>query len=734
MHKYAVKDIAKIIKAERIIHPEICAEVEHILLDSRNSETVQNTLFIAIKGKRHDGHEFIPDLYKKGIHAFVISNDKINTENHPKAVFLVVKNSLKALQLLAAYHRQKFSIPVVGITGSNGKTIVKEWLYQLLYKDLRVIRSPKSYNSQIGVPLSVLEMKKEHQMAVFEAGISEADEMQALKTIIEPTIGIFTNIGSAHDENFFNKKHKVGEKLKLFTAVEHIIYCSDYSQIHQSLIQSSLPEKIKIFSWGKTADATLQIIDIKKKQKQSEITAIHHQKQLSICIPFTDDASIENAIHCWAFMLLQQYSPQEISKRMLHLIPVAMRLEMKNGINNCAIINDYYNSDIKSLEIALDFQKQQSQNQKKTLILSDILQSGREAEELYGEVAKMIKERGISKLIGIGNEIKQQQALFDLKKKYFFKTTDEFIEEYAFNDFQNENILLKAARVFAFENISKELQEKSHETVFEINLNALVHNLNYFRNKLDKNTKIMAMLKAFSYGSGSYEIAKLLEFHKIDYIAVAYIDEGVELRKAGIKTPIMIMNPENEGLLSCIKYQLEPEIYSFRILKQLLQTISDKDKVKIHIKIDTGMHRLGFEAEEIDRLIQMLLSKKNIQIQSVFSHLAASDNPKHKDFTLKQIEKLEKTKEIFSKNFNYPIDYHILNSSGINRYSEYQMDMVRLGIGLYGISNEADIQEKLLQVGKLKTHISQIKTIQKGKSIGYNLQGKATKDTIIATI
>jgi UDP-N-acetylmuramoyl-tripeptide--D-alanyl-D-alanine ligase len=429
MHKYAVKDIAKIIKAERVIHPEICTEIKHVLLDSRNSETIEDTLFFAIKGKRHNGHDFIPDLYKKGIHAFVISNADINLENYPKAVFLVVKNSLKALQILAAYHRKEFSIPVVGITGSNGKTIVKEWLYQLLYKDLNVIRSPKSYNSQIGVPLSVLEMSKEHQMAIFEAGISEVDEMQALKAIIEPTIGIFTNIGTAHDENFFNEKHKVGEKLKLFTAVEYLIYCSDYSQIHQILIQSTLAEKIKTFSWGKTKDASLQIIAVNKKHKQSEIIAIHHKKQISICIAFIDNASIENAIHCWAFMLLQQYSPQEISKRMLHLTPVAMRLEMKNGINNCAIINDYYNSDIKSLEIALDFQKQQSQNQKKTLILSDILQSGREAEELYQEVAKMIKERGVTKLIGIGTQIKQQQALFDLKNKCFYKSTEEFIAE-----------------------------------------------------------------------------------------------------------------------------------------------------------------------------------------------------------------------------------------------------------------------------------------------------------------
>jgi len=733
MIKYTLKNIAEIINASKLKAFNLDIEINHVLIDSRNLNKNKNTIFFAIVGKRHDGHRFIPELIKKGLDNFIISNADFPTKKYPKTNFLFVDDCLIALQAFAKHHRHQFHIPVLGITGSNGKTIIKEWLHQLLYKDINIIRSPKSFNSQIGVPLSVLGLNKQHQLAIFEAGISEADEMTALKGIIEPTIGIFTNIGTAHDENFFNHKQKTGEKLKLFTDVDTLIYCRDHKTIHQTLYQTKLLQKIKTFSWGKTEDTNLQIIKTNKKHDKTSITALYKKQKITIEIPFIDNASIENAIHAWAFLIQQNYSQSVIAKRMKLLSPVAMRLEMKEGMNNCAIINDYYNSDLKSLEIAIDFLNQQTQHPKKTVILSDILQSGKNAEDLYTEVAKMLMQKGITKIIGIGKDISSQSHLFPIEK-YFFDTTNEFLNSFNINLFKNEIILLKGARVYTFENISKELQQKNHETIFEINLSALVHNLNYFRNKLHKNTKIMAMLKAFSYGSGSYEIAHLLEYHKIDYIAVAYVDEGIELRKAGIKTPIMIMNPEADGLGVTIKYKLEPEIYNFRILAQLIDTIPNDENINIHIKIDTGMHRLGFEENDIEKLIKILITHPNIHIKSVFSHLVGSDSPTHDAFTKKQIALLEKVKLVFSKSFHNDIDYHILNSSGIIRFNNYQMDMVRLGIGLYGISNEKETQTELMHVGTLKTIISQIKEVAKGESIGYNRKGKAKQKMQIATI
>jgi Alr-MurF fusion protein len=733
MMKYTLKNIADIIKASKLKASDSTMEISQVLIDSRNISKKKNTIFFALVGKIHDGHKFIPELIKEGVSNFVVSDKKLATKDFPTANFIFVEDTLVALQAFAKYHRAQFHIPVLGITGSNGKTIVKEWLHQLMYEDVNIIRSPKSFNSQVGVPLSVLGLNKQHQLAIFEAGISESDEMAALKGMIEPEIGILTNIGTAHDENFFNHNQKAGEKLRLFTDVDTLIYCRDHKVVYQTLYQAGLLEKIKTFSWGETEEANLRITAIQKKQNKTKISAVLKGKELAIEIPFIDNASIENAMHAWSFLIHQAYSQSVIEKRMKLLNPVAMRLEMKEGINSCAIINDYYNSDLKSLEIALDFLNQQTQHPKKTVILSDILQSGKNAEDLYTEVAKMLMQKGVTRLIGIGKDISSQADLFDIEK-HFFDTTSDFLANYNLGFIQNETILLKGARVYAFETISKELQQKNHETVLEINLSALVHNLNYFRNKLDKDTKIMAMLKAFSYGSGSYEIAHLLEYHKIDYIAVAYVDEGIELRKAGIKTPIMIMNPEAEGLAAAIKYKLEPEIYNFRILEQLIEAIPENESIKIHIKIDTGMHRLGFEENDIASLIKTVKKHPKIHIQSVFSHLVGSDDAKHDAFTKKQILLLEKIKEQFNKAFDKDIDSHILNSSGIIRFNEHQMDMVRLGIGLYGVSSEKETQKELMQVGTLKTIVSQIKEIEKGESIGYDRKGKASKKMRIATI
>ncbi|HSH64981.1 MAG TPA: bifunctional UDP-N-acetylmuramoyl-tripeptide:D-alanyl-D-alanine ligase/alanine racemase, partial [Bacteroidia bacterium] len=598
--------------------------IKNLLIDSRKLNDVDTSLFFAIKGERHDGHTYINELYEKGIRSFVVTRLPEQPERFPAANFIIVKNTLTALQQLCAYHRKQFKIPIIGITGSNGKTIVKEWLYQLLREDKHIVRSPKSFNSQVGVPLSVWQLSKEHKLGIFEAGISLPQEMQLLETIIQPTIGLITNIGRAHDENFADQKQKVAEKLKLFSNAEVLIYSKDYTLIQDAITADKQLTNLSLFTWSRKLRADLLIGRITKGNNDSEIQGIYKNSFIRITIPFTDEASIENAIHCWAMMLYLGYENEVIAERMRLLSPVAMRLELKEGINNCSIINDSYNSDLGSLAIALDFLNQQKQHPRKTLILSDILQSGYTNESLYKEVAELIDKKGISRLIGIGPGISEQADLFHVEKS-FYPSTHDFLNEFNNALFHNETILLKGARIFGFEAISKIIQQKAHETVLEINLNSIVHNLNYFRSKVKAETRIMAMVKAFSYGSGSFEIANILQFHRVDYLAVAYADEGVELRKAGITMPIMVMNPEEQSYDAMILYNLEPEIYSFRVLNLFEETLKRSERpnqqpVMIHLKLDTGMHRLGFEEADINELIVKIQNNKQLHIKSIFSH------------------------------------------------------------------------------------------------------------------
>lgn len=742
---YEIEKIASIIEGE-ILNINNDISINDLLFDSRLLISPESTLFFALRGQRNDGNRYIEELYAKGVRAFVVDNNTLLNEMVPydKATFLVVEDTLKALQKIAAYHRKKFDIPVIGITGSNGKTIIKEWLYQILSPELSVIRSPKSYNSQIGVPLSVWQLDETHQLGIFEAGISRPNEMQKLEEIIRPKIGIFANIGEAHGKNFKNIKEKIEEKLKLFNNVDTLIYCLDHKEIKESVDKLN----INTFTWSrKNKDADVQVYSIEKSEDETIISAVFNNSQIlnlsdsqiqKIIIPFTDDASIENAIHCWLTALKFNISEKIIEKKMRHLSPIAMRMELKSGINNCEIINDSYNSDFNALTIALDFMNQQQHNKKRVLILSDILQSELREEVLYEKIAQLLKNKGVNLIIGIGEAISRQREKFSIEK-FFYRDVKDFITNHQIENFHNQMILIKGAREFGFEKISKLLQEKAHETILEINLNNLVKNMNYYRSKLKKDTKLMVMVKAFAYGSGNFEVSNVVEFHRADYLTVAYADEGIELRRKGINLPIMVMTPEINTFESIIKNNLEPDIYSFRSLSLLEDAIEHLDEpinspVGIHIKLDTGMHRLGFLKEEIDELLERLKSNNKIIVKSIFSHLAGSDSSEFNDFTMKQISNYEEMSSKIIAAFPYKIIRHILNSAGISRFTDYQYDMVRLGIGIYGISPCEEDKGKLHTVISLKTTIVQIKEYEIGETVGYSRKGVIKRKSRIGVV
>ena len=739
LHKqYSGEELTEIMKAQLHSPDGVSIKVEDILIDSRRFIRSAKTLFFALKGVRNDGHKYIQDLYRKGIRYFVISDNNFRVSGLEKASFFEVPNTLKAMQQLATHHRSLFDIPVIGVTGSNGKTIVKEWLFQLMSPDKKIVRSPKSYNSQIGVPLSVWQINRQHDLAIFEAGISRPNEMEHLQMMIQPTLGIFTNIGEAHSEGFISMAQKVGEKLKLFTRVNKLIYNNDQKELLEVIIRTGILENLDTFTWGSDSNSDLRIVERITAETSTIIHAVYQDDEVSIEIPFTDAASVENAIHCWAAMLVVGYNGEIISRRMSGLTPIAMRLEQKEGVNNCTIINDAYNSDFNSLTIALDFMSQQNQHREKVVILSDILQSGRSEVDLYTDVADLLKQKGVSRLIGIGQAISRHAGLFEMEK-VFFPATRDFISSFSMASLRNQTILLKGARIFEFERINRLLQQKVHETVFEINLSALVENLNFFRSKLKPETKVMAMVKAFSYGSGSFEIANILQFHQVDYLAVAYVDEGVELRHAGIGLPVMVMNPEEYTFDLMIKHQLEPEIFSFRALKMLEKAIKrnvlpQNKPVKVHLKLETGMHRLGFQEYELDELITCLKLNPLIYVQSVFSHLVGSDKPSLDDFTRMQIDLLQRMAQKLKEGLPHPFMIHLLNSAGISRFPEAQFDMVRLGIGLYGVSSHTETARSLRHVTSLRTEITQIKNIHAGDSVGYNRSFIAKKDYHIATV
>ena len=729
--KYSILELNEVVEG---VFSGVNAEagIRHLLLDSRKLAYVDNTLFFALKGLHHDGHRFIKELYERGLRNFVVTRLPENRFLLEDANFIIVKDSLKALQQIAAYHKKQFSLPTIGITGSNGKTIVKEWLNQLLNEDYEIVRSPKSYNSQVGVPLSVWQINEDHELAIFEAGISQVGEMGALEAIIQPTIGLFTNIGHAHGRNFEAQKTKVDEKLKLFYNCDKLYYCLDHKIIHERIQKTPELKDTQLIGWSRYNESDLRVEQLHKSRNYTEITVAYKGEKLKFMIPFTDDASVENVMHCIAIALDLGVRPSQLEHRLEKLAPLAMRLELKEGVNNCAIINDSYSSDLESLQIALEFMSQQQLYEKKTVILSDLLQSARKPVEVYEDVAMLLKRNNVQQLIGIGEEISSFKELFPLEC-HFFNDTEEFLNNFSKFEFREENILVKGARKFAFEHISQLLERKAHQTVLEIDLNALVHNLNVYRSKIHEDTKVMVMVKAFSYGSGSFEIANVLQFHRVDYLGVAFADEGVELRKAGIALHIMVMNPDESSFDSMVRYKLEPEIYNFRALEHFENALKYKKlkkNVKVHIKIDTGMHRLGFDPAQVTDIIARLKNHPKIMVQSVFTHLAASDEPEHQDFTLSQITQLESSAKELMDGLGYKIDRHVLNSSGIENYPEHQFEMVRLGIGIYGVGGF----DNLLPVSTLRTTISQIRSIKKGESLGYGRKFIAPKQMKVATL
>ncbi len=717
-----------------------------LLTDSRFLSQPSKTLFIAIKGERHDGHLFIKELMEKGVKSFIVSEEwaKDNGVLLTKARFWVTANPVKTLQEIAVNHRNQFDIPVIGITGSNGKTIVKEWLSSILQKSKTIVKSPRSYNSQIGVPLSVWQMDNTHEVGIFEAGISQPAEMQSLQEIINPEIGIFTNIGSAHSEGFRSQKQKVTEKLRLFRKAKTLIYSQDYPELDEEIriFLKAVNPKIELLSWSKNGKGTTTV-DISKKDKFSKLNIYWNGEEFNLKVPFVDDASIENAIHCFfaSYILLSKEYGSEEALKMIQtgldsLKPIAMRLELKEAINNCYLIDDSYNNDFGGLQMALNFMNQHHINRKKTIILSDVLQSGQPKKELYGKISELLEGAEIEKVIGIGPDFIKHKELFNNIGAY--SSVEEFLSRHPIQSFQNELILVKGARDFTFEKIVNELTHKVHGTVLEVNLDAVTHNLNYYRSLLPEKTKLMVMVKASAYGSGSTEVASLLQYHRVDYLAVAYTDEGVQLRENGIDLPIMVLNPQPESFKKLIDYKLEPEIYSLGLLKSLIKFIHFNDEptkpLKIHLKLDTGMKRLGFIKEDVEELLNILHQESCLKVASIFSHLAASDSKKHKDFTLEQINNFEHLSGTLIRQLKDKPLRHIANTAAISNYPQASYDMVRLGIGLYGIDFTDSHQEELQNVASLKTTISQIKKVKKGETVGYSRMGLAKEDMRIATI
>lgn len=696
--------------------------INTLCIDSRKVTDPEGTLFFAIKGDRHDGHRYINALYRAGVRMFVVE-DAQDTQTCPEAAVIQVHSSVNALQQLTVFHRNLFNIPVIGITGSNGKTIIKEWLYQILSKDKVVVKNPGSYNSQVGVPLSVWQIRSHHEMGVFEAGVSRPGEMENLEKIIQPSIGIFTNIGPAHSEGFKDQEEKIREKLTLFRNTSVLIYCRDQEPVQRIISQSG----IKTLSWGTMAGADIQVAG-----DGGSFNIAFRGEQQNFSLPFTDKASQENCLHCVATLLYLGYTLDILRDRVTSLRSVPMRMELKEGVNQCQVIDDTYNNDLGGLEIALQFLSHQHQKKKKRLILSDILESGMPDEKLAGKISFLVHQYNVTAFVGIGPVLSNFPHVFPATSK-FFSSTDDFLKNFDLDQLHEEVILVKGARTFAFEKIVSRLQRKVHGTVMEIDLDSLVHNLNFFKARLKPTTKVMVMVKAFAYGSGSTEIANILQYHKADYLGVAYADEGVELRKNNITLPIMVMNPSEESFDTILQYKLEPEIYSVRILSTLLQYLQGKP-CRVHIKLDTGMHRLGFEQDDIDHLISLLGSNPSLQVASIFSHLAGADEAGHDAFSHDQFDTFLKRAGQITTALGYRPLYHILNSPGILRLPELQLDMVRLGIGLYGVDPTHDGFKQLQPVATLKTIISQIKQVRAGESIGYGRKGRAERDTTIATI
>ena len=733
---YTISNIATITHSS-IIQMVEDAHIENIITDSRKILFPEQSLFFAMNGPNRSGASFIADLYQKNVRNFLVdTNFNISEIKHfPNANFLQHENVLTALQLMAEFHRTQYSIKTIGITGSNGKTIVKDWLYQLLQSQFNIVKSPKSYNSQIGVPLSILRIEPQHDLGIFEAGISMPNEMTRLEKMIKPEIGVLTFMGNAHSEGFTSQAEKIDEKLNLFSASKQLICNNDDELVNQRIHQFKTDQnpEINIFTWGKNSTSNVCVKQIDKGDVETKITCTYEQSEFVVVIPFVDEASIFNAMTCFTTLLLLNYDCNEINILFKEIKPIDMRLDLKQGINQCTIINDSYNIDLDSIQIALDFLSQQVMHSQKTIILSDVFQSSFSEDILYKKIAELLQQKNIQRIIGIGKKLSQYASLFEfIPTSLFFENTSSFLIEINKIEFNKETILVKGARVFEFERIVQYLELKSHDTVLEINLNAIRNNLKIYKNRLNPGVKIMAMVKAFSYGTGTFEIANLLQHEGVDYLAVAYTDEGVELRRAGVKLPIMVMNTNAEEFYKLIKFQLEPELYSFSILKLFkefleIQNIQD---FPIHIKLDTGMHRLGFMEKDIEQLCVDLTSNEYFQVKSVFSHLVGSENVIHDEFTNTQFNLFKQMTSQISKSVGYDFLKHLCNTSAIHRHPNLQFDMVRLGIGLYGVDNHLQLQN----VTTLKTSIAQIKKLHKGDTVGYGRLGILKSNGAVATV
>ena len=724
---YTIEAIGEILKGN-FITKSSGAPINYLVYDSRSIAFPESSLFFALHSTHQDGHRFIKDAYAKGVRNFVVDH-AIETEDLPHATVLQVTNTLQALQALAQHHRRQFTIPVIGITGSNGKTIVKEWLYQLLHEDLHIVRSPKSYNSQIGVPLSVWQMTPEHALGIFEAGISQPGEMEQLAAIIQPTIGILTNIGEAHDEGFSSHAQKKEEKSKLFQTASVVIGPEEWL--------TATPTGKQLFTWGQSTTATLQVRDTAIDGERTNITTLFKGREIVITIPFTDEASVQNAITCLCTLLHLSIDESIIKDRFSRLHAVDMRLQLVKGINNCTLINDSYSADLTSLNIALHFIAQQQTAQQHTAVLSDFAESGKSDEELYRLIAEQLVHHRIQKVIAIGSRIRQHlpQHLPSAIAVKTFNDTEEFVHHFKSSAFQNETVLIKGARRFQFEQIVQLLQTKVHQTFLEINLNAVAHNLKQYQKLLQPGTKVMAMVKAFSYGSGGAEIASILQYNHVDYLGVAYVDEGIELRRGGITLPIMVMNADEHAFQSIIEHHLQPVIYSLHLL-QLFEAYLDEQGLTnypVHLELETGMNRLGFSAEDVVQLAQHLKHSTYIKVESIFSHLAASEDPAQDDFTKEQGDRFTNMVQVLEGSLSYPVVKHVSNSAAIIRHPYLQMDMVRLGIGLYGVEIATE-QLDLQPVATLRATIAQLKRLKAGDTVSYNRRGIVKEDSVIATV
>ncbi|MBQ7157399.1 MAG: bifunctional UDP-N-acetylmuramoyl-tripeptide:D-alanyl-D-alanine ligase/alanine racemase [Bacteroidaceae bacterium] len=751
--QYDVSEIANIIGSRRVGNAE--HTINWLLIDSRSLCFPEETLFFAMKTQKNDGHKYIGELYKRGVRNFVVErrSEFAKTEawkDYSDANFLIVTSSVSAIQQLAAYHRSQLDLPIIAITGSNGKTTVKEWLYQLLSIDYNVCRSPRSYNSQVGVPLSLWLINKHNDFAIIEAGISGMGEMEKIEAIVKPTIGVITNVGAAHQENFISYDIKCSEKMMLFKNCKNVVLnFNDNTIRHCAAI---IPTSVNQFTWKRAEDdCSFMVRSIEKDEKQATIKFQYRGEIGQYTINFIDTAAIENSITCFATVLaIREYveqnpsaqrsiitlSIEELCQRMAKLEPVAMRLEVKDGIRGCTLINDTYNSDVQSLDIALDFMSRRpdKKGQTRTLILSDILQSGESPKSLYSRVAQMAKSRGINKVIGVGEEISCCGGYFPMEF-HSFANTNELIVSDVFAQLKNEFILIKGARKFNFDRLSDLLTLKVHQTILEVNLTALKNNVNYYRQFMKPETKLVCMVKASAYGVGSLEISKTLQDIGVDYLAVAVADEGADLRKAGITSNIMIMNPEMTSFKMLFDYKLEPEVYSFEILEALIHA-AEKEGITnfpIHVKLDTGMHRLGFNPEkDMPRLIDRLKRQTALVPCSVFSHFVGSDEDSFDEFSRHQFALYMKGCEELQAAYAHKIIRHICNSAGIEHFPEYHLDMCRLGLGLYGINSRNN--KVINNVATLKTTILQIRDVPAGDSIGYSRKTILQRDSRIAAI